>query len=980
MFSENGELVDEMFSRWSADAESVDPTWKAFFAGMTFAGKLPSTGAPSATNTAHVDSAVVADMRLQTGVVRLVSWYRQAGHLQARTDPLATAAPPPSPYLALERFDLTTADLDRTVDGSMYFGINGPVRLGDLLDALKDTYCRTISAEFMHIDSLDVRMWLAKRMEPVRNRHPMPLRQKYRILMTLHQAELFEKFLHTKYVGQKRFSLEGGETLIPVLDGIIERGPALGVKEFVIGMAHRGRLNVLVNTLNKPFDEIFNEFEDNYLPLSTHDGDGDVKYHLGFSADIATGDGKSVHLSVAPNPSHLEIVNPVVEGRVRAKQQVHGDTERRTGVPILIHGDAAFAGQGVIMETFNLMTLAGYKTGGTVHVVVNNQIGFTTNPRDSRSTEYCTDIAKFVQAPIFHVNAEDPEGCVAVAQLALEFRQQFKRDIVIDIVCYRKWGHNEGDNPGYTQPLQSKIIEKKEPLSKVYANKLAEQRTGAGVAAHVSDAIVEAFGEKLKEALTVADSAADEYKQRMEKAYAATKDRVKKGESRKRGMEGFAGRWKDFSNTYTHTPVPTGAAEATLDRIADAIGTFPPGFTPHPNLRKILEARRDNIKGRKHLDWGTGEALAFGSLVLEGTAVRLSGQDSRRGTFTQRHSVVVDFNTGTDHYPLATLDPKQAAFDVYDSSLSEAAVLGFEFGYSLDDPESLVMWEAQFGDFVNGAQVIIDQFLTSCESKWNRSSGLVLLLPHAYEGQGPEHSSARLERFLQMCAEDNIQVVYPTTPAQYFHMLRRQVRRGFRKPLVVMTPKSMLRFTDKKPLEHQAASPVSEFTTGSFREVLDDTKASANPDLVTRVLLCSGKVYYDLAAKRDELKTQAVAVIRLEQLYPWPADQLAAVFARYRGCREWVWVQEESQNMGGWSFVEPRLRAMSFPFEYVGRDASASPATGSHHVHEREQKLLVQGAFAASTPGPIGPGYVGWVEPGANGTHGTANPKNTANA
>jgi 2-oxoglutarate dehydrogenase E1 component len=974
MFSENGELVDEMFGRWKANPGSVDATWQAFFAGMQFAGALPGqpgtgSGSPAASG---------ADLRLQTGVVRLVNWYRQAGHLQARTDPLALSHPPKSPLLAIETYDLSPADLDKTIDASMYFGLEGcPVTLRELLRSLEETYCRTIGVEYMHIDSLEVRRWLAGRMEPVRNRFPMALRQKYRILMTLHQAELFEKFLHTKYVGQKRFSLEGGETLIPVLDAIIERGPALGVKEFIIGMAHRGRLNVLANTLNKPFAEIFNEFEDNYLPMSTHDGDGDVKYHLGFSADIETADGQSVHLSVTPNPSHLEIVNPVVEGRVRAKQRLHGDSERKTGVPILIHGDAAFAGQGVIMETFNLMTLSGYRTGGTVHVVINNQIGFTTNPRDSRSTQYCTDIAKFVQAPVFHVNAEDAEACVAVAELALEFRQQFKRDVVIDLVCYRKWGHNEGDNPGYTQPIQSKVIEKKEPLSRVYAKHLAEQSAGGGVAAHVSEAIGEAFAGKLEEAVRVADTAADEYKQRMQKAYDETKAFVKSGQSRKRGMEGFSGRWKGFTHDYSHAPVPTGVAEPVLDRIADAIGTFPAGFTPHPNLQKILEARRDNIKARKHLDWGTAEALAFGSLVLEGTAVRLSGQDSRRGTFTQRHAVVVDFNTGADHYPLQNLDPKQAQFDVFDSSLSEAAVLGFEYGYALDDPQSLVMWEAQFGDFANGAQVIIDQFLTSGESKWNRSNGLVMLLPHAYEGQGPEHSSARLERFLQMCAEDNIQVVYPTTPAQYFHLLRRQVRRTFRKPLVVMTPKSLLRFTDKKPLDHQAASPVSDFATGNhFREVLDDQKAS--PAAVTRVLLCSGKVYYDLAARRDEAKAQGVAVVRLEQFYPWPAEQLAAVLSRYPKCREWVWVQEESQNMGGWSFVEPRLRAMNFPFEYVGRDASASPSTGSHHVHEREQKLLVDGAFAPNPSGPIGPGYVGWVEPtghgpapanGANGSH-----------
>jgi 2-oxoglutarate dehydrogenase E1 component len=956
MFSENADLIDDQFRRWQQNPESVDPTWRAFFAGMQFAGKLTTHQGADAPRSPGVS----IDARVQTGVVRLVNWYRQAGHLQAHIDPLASEAPPPHPNLALDNFGLSESDLDRTVDGSMIFGFDGPIVLRELLDLLRETYCRTVGAEFMHIDSLDVRKWLATRIERTRNRPNFDLRRKYRILITLHEAEMFEKFLHTKYVGQKRFSLEGGETLIPVLDALVERGPALGVKEFVIGMAHRGRLNVLANTLEKPFAEIFNEFEDNYLPLSTHDGDGDVKYHLGFSADVATADGSSVHLSVAPNPSHLEIVGPVVEGRVRAKQRHHNDKARTTGVPVLIHGDAAFAGQGVVMETFNLMTLSGYATGGTVHVVINNQIGFTTNPRDSRSTQYCTDIAKFVQAPIFHVNAEDPEACVMVAELALEFRQQFKRDVVIDLVCYRRWGHNEGDNPGYTQPLQAQVIAKKPPISAVYAGRLAAQTGAEAMPAAVVADIGRAFDDKLAQSLRDADAVAAEYKQEMETAHKQVKEMVKKGESKKRGMTGFSGVWKGFTNRFTHDAVVTGIGDATLDRIATALGTFPDGFTVHPNLLKTLVTRSENIAKRGSVDWGTGEALAFGSLVLEGTPVRLSGQDSRRGTFTQRHAVVVEYHTGADHYPLAGLDPNQAKFDVYDSSLSEAAVMGFEFGYSLDAPESLVMWEAQFGDFANGAQVIIDQFLTSCESKWTRSSGLVLLLPHAYEGQGPEHSSARLERFLQMCAEDNIQVAYPTTPSQYFHLLRRQVRRSFRKPLVVMTPKSLLRLP-------AAVSPVSEFATGTcFREVLDD---KINPDNVTRVLVCSGKVYYDLAKKRDELGTQAVAVVRLEQLYPWPEAQLDAVLGRYRRAREWVWVQEESQNMGGWSFAEPRLRAMNFPFEYVGRDASASPSTGSHHVHEIEQRLLVEGAFAPKVSGAVGPGRSGWGAALAHGAH-----------
>ncbi len=705
----NRELLDEVYRQYRDDPDGVDPTWRAFFAGMEFSGRI---GAEAATLTA--DSSHEAVLR-QTATVRLLTAYRDFGHLQAHIDPL-NPPPPPNPMLSLARFGLSESDLDATVDASMYFGIKGNARLGDLVEALQETYCGTLGVEFMHMLHLDARRWLAQRMESSHNRPEFPHRQQFRLLFTLHQAELFEKFLHTKYVGQKRFSLEGGETLIPVLDAIVEKGPALGVKEYVIGMAHRGRLNVLANVLRKPFEEIFNEFEDNYVPDS-FSGDGDVKYHLGFSADIATADGGKIHLSLAANPSHLEIVNPVVEGRTRAKQRLHADLERATGIPILIHGDAAFSGQGVVMETLNLSNLAGYKTGGTIHLVVNNQIGFTTNPRDSRSTEYCTDIAKFVQAPVFHVNAEDPEACVYVAELALEFRQRFKRDVVIDIVCYRKWGHNEGDEPAFTQPLEYKNIRNRPPISKVYAMHLAE---GPSAFTHeITDAIDSAFQEKLTQAIQNADTLSSEYRAKMDSALKA----VKSGPPRRRGMEGFGARWKRLQNHYSHEAVATGMDESFLDRIADAIGKLPEGFTPHPNLVKTFNTRRENIVTRKAVDWGTGESLAFGSLVLEGTPVRLSGQDSRRGTFTHRHAVVIDFETGKPFYPIGNLDPKQAPFEVYDSSLSEVAVLGFEYGYSMDDPESLVMWEAQFGDFANGAQVVIDQFITSGESNGTGRAG-----------------------------------------------------------------------------------------------------------------------------------------------------------------------------------------------------------------------------------------------------------------
>jgi 2-oxoglutarate dehydrogenase E1 component len=902
--SYNRDALDDAYQKWQADPRGVDPTWQAFFAGVEFAGN--GIGPKPAAAAAPIPG----DLRLQTGVVRLVNWYRQAGHFQAHIDPLQPGPPPPHHLLQLDTYGLTEADLDKTVDGSLFFGMDGAARFGDLLTALQETYCRTIGVEYMHIDDLAKRSWLAERMEPTRNAPPQDRRQKLRTLMTLHWAGLFENYLHTKYVGQKRFSLEGGETLLPMLDAVVERAPAAGIREIVIGMAHRGRLNVLANTLRKPLEQIFNEFEDLFLPETTKDGDGDVKYHMGFSADVATAGGGKVHLSITPNPSHLEIVNPVVEGRVRAKQQQQQDHERSAGLPLLIHGDAAFAGQGVVAETLNLANLAGYRTGGTLHIVVNNQIGFTTSPRDARSTQYCTDIAKFIQAPVFHVNGEDPEAAVYVTQLALDYRQQFKGDVVIDLVCYRKYGHNEGDEPDFTQPLEYATIKAKKPVAAVYTDRLVADGAIAPEEAEAIDA---------------------DFRRRLDEALANTRT---EGPKPKR-MQGFTARWAKLSKEYSHAPANTAIPDRTADRIADALAVVPDGFTFHPKVKKLAEKRRDDIKGRKPLDWGTGEALAFGSLVLDGHPVRLSGQDSRRGTFSHRHSWYVDNKTGRGYCPLAELDPKQAAFEVYDSSLSEMAVMGFEYGYSLEDPNALVLWEGQFGDFANGAQVVIDQFIASGESKWNRSSGITLLLPHGYEGQGPEHSSARPERFLQACAEDNMQVCNFTTPANYFHALRRQVKRNFRKPLVVMTPKSLLRLP-------AAVSPVAEFTGGRFREVIDDM---LDPAGVKRVVLCSGKVYYDLAARRAELKKEDAAIVRVEQLYPWPQDQLAAVLARYKRAKEWVWCQEESQNMGGWWYAEPLLRGMGVDIGFVGRDASASPAAGSHHVHKHEQAELVDSAL-----------------------------------
>jgi len=930
----NRDLLDDAYLRWRDNPEAVDPTMRAFFAGMEFGGN------GHASNGVHAPTAS-EDVLRQTGVVRLVNAYRELGHLEAHLDPLSATIPPPHPMLTLDRFGLSDADLDANVDVSMVYGLNGLGRFRDLVDRLRKTYCGTIGVEYMSLTDVAARTWLAERMEGRRNRPQLPLRQKYRVLITLHQAVMFEEFLQKKYQSQKRFSLEGSETLIPILDALVNKSPSLGIRELVLGMAHRGRLNVLVNIIGKSFEEVFNEFEDQYTP-DLPGGDGDVKYHLGFSADVVNTYGK-VHVSLAPNPSHLEIINPIVVGRVRAKQRLHRDHDRMTGVPILIHGDAAIAGQGVVMETLNLAKLAGYDVGGTVHIVVNNQIGFTTNPWDARSSRYCTDIAKMIDAPVFHVNGDDPESAVYVAELALEFRQQFKRDVFIDLVCFRKHGHNEQDEPSYTQPLMYETIRSRENVTKIYAKQLADKPFGRGLDEGVSRAIDADFQNQLEEVVKTSEALTAEYQQKMDTALEAVRGAVKAGQAKKKGMEGFAGRWQGFARKYSHEPVETGVKLEMLQHLARVMTEAPEDFTIHPKLKSLLETRRKSVidADSPGIDWGTGEMLAFGSLAAEGTPVRLSGQDVRRATFSQRHSVFVDIKTNENYYPLQHVKVGQAPFEAYDSALSEVAVMGFEYGYSIDDPSSLVLWEAQFGDFANGAQVVIDQFLASSESKWNRVSGLVLLLPHGYEGQGPEHSSARLERFLQLCAEDNMQVVYPSSSAQHFHLLRRQMKRSVRKPLIVMTPKSMLR-------NKAAFSPVSDYAAGRFREVIDD--AGANPDQVTRVVLCSGKVYHDLAAERAKLATGAVAVARLEQFYPWPEEQLKAVLGRYRRAREWVWCQEESHNNGGWFFVEPRLRKMGFPFEFVGRDPSASPATGSHHIHALEQRELVQAAFATELP------------------------------
>lgn len=890
------DAIEEAYQRWRHDPASVDASWRTFFEGFDLGLAQKPTGATEAQ---------------QTALIRLIDAYRGLGHLLARLDPLSLP-PASTPALELSEFGFSDADLDRPFDTSHFLGLQSGT-LRQLIAGLRETYCRTLGVEYMHIQDPTIRRWIQERLEPCRSNPAYGRRQKLRILMELHYAELFEKFLHTRYLGQKRFSLEGAETLIALLDILVEKAANSALKEIVLGMAHRGRLNVLANIIGKPYAELFNEFEENYLPNSMA-GDGDVKYHLGFSSDRISSQGNKIHLTLTPNPSHLEAVNPVVEGRVRGKQQLFGDRAHATSMALLIHGDAAVAGQGLVAETLNLSQLQGYRTGGTVHVVINNQIGFTTSPTDARSTRYCTDVAKMIEVPIFHVNGEDPEAAAFAAELAVEFRQTFHKDVFLDMYCYRRWGHNEGDEPSFTQPVMYAKILERPSLSEVYTETLLMR---GDLTYEETQAIVQ------------------EFQGRLEKAQEEVK-----ATPRSAGMKGYQGRWKALTPHYTLATTATGVPLETLENITRVLTTVPDNFTIHPKIARMLETRARDLRERRPVDWSFAEALAFGSLALEGIPVRLSGQDCRRGTFSQRHATWYDFTTGQPYTPLTRLDPKQALVSIYDSLLSEAAVLGFEYGYSLDMPEALVMWEAQFGDFANGAQVIIDQFLVCGTSKWQRDSGLVLLLPHGYEGQGPEHSSARLERYLQLCAEDNIQVCNPTTPAQYFHLLRRQVHRNFRKPLIVMTPKSLLR--------HKAAvSPLDDLSTSHFHEILDD--AAIDPNRVRRVVLCSGKVYFDLLEQRGKEESQ-IALVRVEQLYPFAGEQLHQALKRYPKAREFIWAQEESHNMGGWTFMEPRLRALGVKINYVGRDDSASPATGSRHVHTREQKELVEAALKGTAP------------------------------
>ncbi len=908
----NADLIEAAYRSWLDNPESVDPTWRAFFQGFTLGNNNGGSLASALGASSSADERVsIIDSLKQSQVHSLIYHYRAIGHLQAHLDPLSPP-PPPSPRLQLSEFGLTDADLDESFDVGHYLG-GGQMRLRDIIENLRQTYCRTIGIEYIHIQDTEIRRWLQEKMEPPRLQPSFTRKQKRRILRRLHKAELFEKFLHTKFVGQKRFSLEGGETMIAAFDALLEACPALGVEEIVMGMAHRGRLSILTNILRKPFDVLFEQFSENYIPHAVG-GDGDVKYHLGYESILETSEGKKVEVRLAANPSHLEAVNPVVEGKARARQRIRGDTERRKVLPFLIHGDAAFAGQGTVAETLNFSQLAGYRTGGTLHFVINNQIGFTTLPSDSRSSRYCTDVAKMIEAPVFHVNGDDPEAVCLVTLLALEFRLKFQRDVVIDMYCYRKHGHNESDEPAFTQPTLYRKIAAHPQISTIYTEKLIAE------------------GSQTQED---SDAIKAEYTAAMEESFAKAKA-AEAAATRNDPNEKFKGSTAIFQPAYKHSAVATGVTPELLEKTVRGLTRVPADFKLNPKIKRLLDGRLAAYNQGGPVDWGFGEALAFGTLLLEGTPVRLSGQDCERGTFSHRHAVLYDYETREKYVPLLNLDEKQERFCVYNSLLSENAVLGFDYGYSLDYPQMLCIWEAQFGDFANGAQVIIDQFLVSGESKWQRNSGMVLLLPHGYEGQGPEHSSARLERFLQACAEDNIQVANPTTPAQIFHALRRQMKRDFRKPLIVMSPKSLLRHPS-------ATSRIDDFTTGSFQEVIDDPQAPKKP---ARLLLCSGKVYYDLVEYREKTKVTDAAIVRVEQLYPLHRNRLAELFDQYGRDARLVWVQEEPQNMGAWSYIAPQLEEIfGRKAQYAGRDAASSPAVGALALHKLELAALLRDAF-----------------------------------
>ena len=947
----NAIFLAEMHQRWRQNPNRVTSDWANFFArldGMNTDANIgsdkPDLGwgrppsqvigaevdaiqqnlaqnlAQGQTSAATSSSFSNADIRSATldsiRAIMLIRAYRIRGHLMASLDPLGLGEAVYHPELDYTTYGFTEADLDRPIFINYVLGLE-VATLREILSIVRDTYCSTIGVEFMHIQDPDQKAWIQERIEGIRNHTDFTKRGKTTIYERLVSAENFEQYLHKKYVGTKRFGLDGGEAMIPALEQILKRGSQLGLDEVVVGMSHRGRLNVLHNVLSKPFRAIISEFLGNPANPEEAGGSGDVKYHMGNSADREF-DGKEVHLTLNANPSHLEVVNPVAIGRSRAKQNQRKDEDRTAVLPLLIHGDAAFSGQGIVAETFAFSALRGYRTGGSMHVIVNNQIGFTTDPAFSRSSPYPTDVAKMVMSPIFHVNCDDVESVVHVCRIATEFRQQFKTDVVIDLICYRRFGHNEGDEPSFTQPMMYSKIKSHPSVRQIYADKLIAEGT---LTPEEAQAIID-------ENLRYLDAEFE----------AGTSYRPNKA-------DWLEGKWSGFRAAHGESRRgQTSVTEEQIQVVAKAMTTVPEGLNIHSKLQRVIDGRKKALDTGQGLDWATAEQLAFGTLLLEGQSVRLSGQDSCRGTFSQRHAVFVDQNTGERHTPLNHLGVEQELFEVIDSPLSEASVLAFEYGFSQAEPNALVMWEAQFGDFANGAQVIVDQFISSGEAKWLRMSGLVMLLPHGHEGQGPEHSSARLERYLQLCAEDNMQVVNCTTPANYFHVLRRQLKRDFRKPLIIMTPKSLLR-------HKQCVSSLDDLTGSStFHRVIEehDPKIAKKAD---RIVICSGKVYYDLLAARDEAGIDNISIIRLEQIYPFPHRTLQRVLSE-RPDAEIVWCQEEPRNMGSWDFVDHRIEAVMRDVGgkhqrpiYAGRPEAASPATGSMSRHLKEQNKLISEAL-----------------------------------
>lgn len=929
LYPSNLPYVEELYQLWLANPASVPPDWREYFQQLHPNDGTGGTPAPAPAAVAPVPAGnMVAALHVykQSRVTELIWAYREFGYLHADLNPLRDYVTPGMAKLrdsvgwnyrdiSLSEFDLTEDDLDVEFSAGKYLTPSrAPLR--QIIESVRETYCSAMGVEILHIQNRAMRDWLIENIETGNNRPQLKTTERRAILEHLIRTEEFEHFLHAQFVGQKRFSLEGSESLVPALDVLIERSAyAAQVEEIVLAMTHRGRLNVLVNLLGRPPSSIFATFNDDEMPSEESEtGSGDVRYHLGFSEDRVMPDGSRVHVGLVANPSHLEAVDAVAQGKARGIQRRRQDKERKKVIPILIHGDAAFAGQGVVAEVFNMSQLKGYRTGGTIHIIVNNQIGFTTASRDARSTFFPTDVAKSMPVPIIHVNGDKPEHVVRAMDLAFRFRQEFAYDAVVDIFCYRKYGHNEADDPTFTHPVMYERIRQLPSVVTQYGDEL--DREGV-YAKNEQDAFRESYRQELRAALATANQPT-----------AMRKDAAFESDE-----------WRGFRRGYDHKPVKTALPLAQLDALAAAVTHIPEGMPVNPRLKRIIDERRAHFTERANIDWSSAEALAFASLVTEGTPVRLSGEDSARGTFSQRHAVwwYTEQDAPQRYCPFDHLPGKQAAFSVYDSPLSEYSVLGFEYGNSLAQPRILTIWEAQFGDFANGAQVVIDQFIAAALSKWERSSGLVMLLPHGYSGQGPEHSSAHMERYLQLCAEDNLQVCNMTTPAQYFHVLRRQMHRQFRRPLVIMAPKSLLR-------HKRCVSTLNDFATGHFQEVLDDTQDLPKAE---SLLLCSGQVYYDLLQARETKQIENTAIVRIEQLYPFPHKQLQAVLKRYKHVTRVAWVQEESRNRGAWTFIREHIDGLpgSAELRYVGRKASASPATGSFRQHTKELQALLDEAF-----------------------------------